>query len=99
MTRLADMPVSEPRESGREDLNLRPYGPEPYALAKLSYAPIFFLKNSHPREFVNLGLCGVGRYFASATCGTEASAVAAAPSGTGAPLPAACCGAVASWFR
>src|SRR5262249_29723528 len=26
-------------ESGREDLNLRPFGPEPNALAKLSYAP------------------------------------------------------------
>ena len=26
-------------ESGREDLNLRPHGPEPCALAKLSYAP------------------------------------------------------------
>src|SRR3954468_635136 len=27
------------RQSGREDLNLRPHGPEPCALAKLSYAP------------------------------------------------------------
>src|SRR5205823_2795191 len=27
------------RKSGREDLNLRPHGPEPCALAKLSYAP------------------------------------------------------------
>ena len=27
-------------ESGREDLNFRPFGPEPNALAKLSYAPI-----------------------------------------------------------
>src|SRR5438309_9816105 len=26
-------------QSGREDLNLRPHGPEPCALAKLSYAP------------------------------------------------------------
>jgi hypothetical protein len=26
-------------ESGREDLNLRPYGPEPYALTRLRYAP------------------------------------------------------------
>jgi hypothetical protein len=26
-------------ESGRQDLNLRPFGPEPNALAKLSYAP------------------------------------------------------------
>ena len=26
-------------ESGREDLNLRPHGPEPCALAMLSYAP------------------------------------------------------------
>ncbi len=26
-------------ESGREDLNFRPHGPEPCALAKLSYAP------------------------------------------------------------
>src|SRR3954453_8567808 len=26
-------------KSGREDLNLRPHGPEPCALAKLSYAP------------------------------------------------------------
>src|SRR5579883_3203437 len=29
------------RQSGREDLNLRPHGPEPCALAKLSYAPPF----------------------------------------------------------
>ena len=27
--------------SGRKDLNLRPLGPEPSALAKLSYAPLF----------------------------------------------------------
>src|SRR5262245_26662841 len=27
------------RQSGRLDSNQRPYGPEPYALAKLSYAP------------------------------------------------------------
>ena len=26
-------------KSGREDLNLRPHGPEPCRLAKLSYAP------------------------------------------------------------
>src|ERR1700738_4919538 len=26
-------------KSGRKDLNLRPHGPEPCALAKLSYAP------------------------------------------------------------
>src|SRR4051812_38324353 len=26
-------------QSGREDLNFRPHGPEPCALAKLSYAP------------------------------------------------------------
>ncbi len=29
-------------KSGREDLNLRPHGPEPCALAKLSYAPSAF---------------------------------------------------------
>ena len=28
-------------KSGRKDLNLRPHGPEPCALAKLSYAPSF----------------------------------------------------------
>ncbi len=28
------------RKSGREDSNLRPYGPEPYALTRLRYAPI-----------------------------------------------------------
>ena len=27
-------------KSGREDLNLRPLGPEPSALSKLSYAPV-----------------------------------------------------------
>jgi hypothetical protein len=27
-------------QSGREDLNLRPHGPEPCALARLSYAPL-----------------------------------------------------------
>ncbi|VTS01823.1 unnamed protein product [Tuwongella immobilis] len=27
--------------SGQEDLNLRPFGPEPNALAKLSYGPNF----------------------------------------------------------
>ncbi len=32
-------PVSGRLKSGREDLNLRPHGPEPCALAKLSYAP------------------------------------------------------------
>ena len=32
-------PDSEPGKSGRLDSNQRPYGPEPYALAKLSYAP------------------------------------------------------------
>jgi integrase len=31
--------VNEPQESGRLDLNQRPHGPEPCALAKLSYAP------------------------------------------------------------
>src|SRR5436189_3044780 len=31
-----------PVKSGREDLNLRPHGPEPCALAKLSYAPWLF---------------------------------------------------------
>ncbi len=31
--------VNGPRKSGREDSNLRPHGPEPCALAKLSYAP------------------------------------------------------------
>ncbi len=30
----------EEKKSGREDLNLRPYGPEPYALTGLRYAPI-----------------------------------------------------------
>ena len=29
-----------PKKSGRQDLNLRPPGPKPGALAKLSYAPI-----------------------------------------------------------
>jgi hypothetical protein len=29
------------RKSGRQDLNLRPPGPKPGALAKLSYAPCF----------------------------------------------------------
>jgi integrase len=33
-------PVSGCLQSGREDLNLRPHGPEPCALAKLSYAPV-----------------------------------------------------------
>src|ERR1041384_8658875 len=31
---------NRPDKSGREDLNLRPHGPEPCALAKLSYAPL-----------------------------------------------------------
>ena len=31
------------KQSGREDLNLRPHGPEPCALAKLSYAPWLFV--------------------------------------------------------
>ena len=38
-------------QSGREDLNLRPHGPEPCALAKLSYAPIFnFVKVILPKS-------------------------------------------------
>src|SRR5262245_61597720 len=42
-------PVSGCHESGREDLNLRPHGPEPCALAKLSYAPkIFLIVESRP---------------------------------------------------
>jgi hypothetical protein len=34
-------PVREPPQSksGREDLNLRPHGPEPCALTELRYAP------------------------------------------------------------
>ena len=45
--------VSESCESGREDLNLRPLGPEPSALAKLSYAPSFGYPSSL-RWFVNV---------------------------------------------
>ncbi len=41
-------------KSGREDLNLRPHGPEPCALAKLSYAPSLREMNlSDPRRSVN----------------------------------------------
>ena len=36
--------VSGCQKSGQEDLNLRPHGPEPCALAKLSYAPFFRLE-------------------------------------------------------
>ena len=32
--------LASPKKSGRQDLNLRPLGPEPSALAKLSYAPV-----------------------------------------------------------
>jgi hypothetical protein len=32
-------------QSGRLDLNQRPHGPEPCALAKLSYAPSFLYRN------------------------------------------------------
>src|SRR5438045_1266248 len=32
--------ASVEKQSGREDLNFRPHGPEPCALAKLSYAPL-----------------------------------------------------------
>ena len=35
--------LQDKSKSGREDLNLRPLGPEPSALAKLSYAPSLFL--------------------------------------------------------
>src|SRR5437879_4559030 len=35
-------------KSGREDLNLRPPGPEPGALAKLSYAPLPNKLSNHP---------------------------------------------------
>ncbi len=35
--------VSGSCKSGQEDLNLRPHGPEPCALAKLSYAPFSFV--------------------------------------------------------
>src|SRR5437868_12962378 len=45
---------SPSRKSGRVDLNHRPFGPEPNALAKLSYAPI---TSNHPNwraEIVNV---------------------------------------------
>src|SRR5207247_8431222 len=41
-----------PIKSGRLDSNQRPHGPEPCALAKLSYAPWFVYRNCHP-EIVN----------------------------------------------
>src|SRR5437764_7954332 len=43
-------------KSGQEDLNLRPHGPEPCALAKLSYAPFDHFPRyvSRPSRFVNL---------------------------------------------
>ena len=37
------------KQSGREDLNLRPHGPEPCALAKLSYAPLLRSENLNVR--------------------------------------------------
>ena len=37
-------------KSGREDLNLRPHGPEPCALAKLSYAPSALIGESNSPE-------------------------------------------------
>ena len=42
--------------SGREDLNLRPLGPEPSALTKLRYAPkdIFELYHNHLFGATNL---------------------------------------------
>src|SRR2546422_10026851 len=39
LLRLSLSPVLEPFQSGREDLNLRPPGPEPGALTGLRYAP------------------------------------------------------------
>ena len=45
------------RWSGREDLNLRPLGPEPSALTKLRYAPkkdIFELYHNHLFGATNL---------------------------------------------
>src|ERR1700751_697296 len=40
------------KQSGRLDLNQRPHGPEPCALAKLSYAP-WFLYRRRVNRFVN----------------------------------------------
>ena len=39
--RGSERPLVRNYQSGREDLNLRPHGPEPCALAKLSYAPFY----------------------------------------------------------
>jgi hypothetical protein len=36
----SQIPIHQLLKSGRQDLNLRPRGPEPYALAKLSVLPI-----------------------------------------------------------
>jgi hypothetical protein len=43
--------------SGRQDLNLRPLGPEPSALAKLSYAPSFLHSPAAFRPPLRLQLC------------------------------------------
>src|SRR4051812_32326341 len=46
-------PVSGSMVSGQEDSNLRPHGPEPCALAKLSYAPnCRFLPISGPKRLL-----------------------------------------------
>jgi hypothetical protein len=46
-----------PGESGRLDSNQRPHGPEPCALAKLSYAPWFVYRRTGS-HFVNANEIG-----------------------------------------
>jgi hypothetical protein len=48
--KLQQMPLKKNRESGRQDLNLRPLDPQSSALAKLRHAPknIILLYNNRP---------------------------------------------------
>src|ERR1700687_3637246 len=41
-------------KSGREDSNLRPHGPEPCALAKLSYAPTVVMIKIDPLSSISI---------------------------------------------